>query len=135
MKTRESTRQVLLYETIGFGIIIAVSWFDELIGLPHLIWGTEHLPDWREATLETTVAILVAIPTLAITKHFVRRLHHLEGFLTVCAWCRRVEHDGRWLPIEQFFDRGFDVQTSHGMCTDCYEKAQREFSATSLGAA
>ena len=135
MRTIESTRAVLLYETIGFGIIIAVSWFDELISLPHLIWGVEHHPDYREAALETAVAILVAIPMLVITKRLVAHLHHLKGFLIVCAWCRRVEHDGRWLPIEQFFDQGFDVQTSHGMCADCLEKAQRDLSATGRGAA
>jgi hypothetical protein len=50
----------------------------------------------------------------------VARLFYLEQFLRVCAWCQKVEHEGAWSPIAEFFQRQFDAKTSHGICPGCF---------------
>lgn len=67
-------------EIIGFLVIIALSWADELFG---------------------------------------RRLHYLEEFVRVCAWCRKLNVGEEWIPVEEFFERKFETMTSHGMCPAC----------------
>ncbi|MDQ2867966.1 MAG: hypothetical protein M3R59_06080 [Verrucomicrobiota bacterium] len=65
------------------------------------------------------MAIAIWIPLRLITQRLLTRLHHYEKFLRMCAWCRRLDRDGTWLPIEKYFAQGFDVRTSHSICPEC----------------
>jgi hypothetical protein len=40
----------------------------------------------------------------------------------MCAWCRKIRIDGRWISIEDFLDKKIKIQTSHGICEVCHEK-------------
>lgn len=87
-------RSLLWYEVAAFGLLIAVSWADELFGLPGLLLGGPSTRNLREAAFETVVILLVAVPVVFHTRRVVTRPFYFEGFLRVCAWCRSVEHDG-----------------------------------------
>ena len=52
-------------------------------------------------------------------KRLVLRLHYLEEFMRVCAWCRKLSVGSEWIPLEEFFERKFDIPTSHAMCPTC----------------
>jgi|NGEPerStandDraft_6_1074524.scaffolds.fasta_scaffold00634_6 hypothetical protein len=119
MQTSRGASKLIWYEAMGFGTIIAISWLDELIGLPQLLFGGASVPNWKESVLESGITLLVAIPTLLLSSRLTRRLYRLEGFLRLCAWCRKVELDGRWVPVEEFLLARLDTVTSHGMCPDC----------------
>jgi len=112
--TRRRSSTIVVYEILGFVAIIALSWINELLGLPSLIFGTDHLGGWHESLLETSIILLVAIPVVILTRRLVVRLHYLEEFLRLCAWCRKLHLDGEWVPVEEFVQRKFDTQTSHG---------------------
>ena len=116
--TRQAS-QILAVEIIGFLVIIALSWANELLGLPSLIFGSGHRVNWPESVLETVIIALVAIPVLVLTRRLVLRLHYLEEFMRVCAWCRKLSVGNEWIPVEEFFERTFDTRTSHGMCPPC----------------
>jgi hypothetical protein len=125
--TRDSkpASRVLWYEVLGFCAIIAISWADELYNLPELLFGAVSRPNTQEAVLETLVVVAVAIPVLVLTRLVLLRLHYLEGFLRVCAWCKKVDHDGHWVVIEEFFLQGFNTKTSHGICPTCLADAEK----------
>jgi hypothetical protein len=110
-------------ELLGFALIIALSWANELAGLTRLLLGGEQQNDWRESVIETIVVIMVAVPVVVRTKRIVSRLHYLERFLRICAWCKKLNRDDEWIPVEEFFERGFETTTSHGMCPDCLARA------------
>jgi hypothetical protein len=116
--TRQAS-QILAVEIIGFLAIIALSWANELFGLPSLIFGSGHRVNWPESVLETVIIALVAIPVLVLTRRLVLRLHYLEEFMRVCAWCRKLSVGNEWIPLEEFFERKFDIPTSHAMCPTC----------------
>jgi len=40
--------------------------------------------------------------------------------MRICAWCRRVERNGEWVPVEKSFRRQFSLPSTHGICPDCY---------------
>jgi len=107
------------YEIAGFLAIIALSWINELLGLPGLLFGTEHLGGWHESVLETAIILVVANPVVVVTRRLVARLHYLEEFLRLCAWCRKLHADNEWIPLEEFMERRFDTRTSHGICPAC----------------
>jgi ABC-type dipeptide/oligopeptide/nickel transport system permease component len=116
--TRHGSR-ILTVEIVGFVMIIALSWANELLGLPSVIFGGGHRVNWPESVLETVFIALVAIPVLLLTRRLVLRLHYLEEFMRVCAWCRKLSVGSEWIPLEEFFERKFDTVTSHAMCPTC----------------
>ena len=120
METTTIARTVFWYEIAAFSLLVALSWADELLGIPGRLFGGPHHPNIREAVLETVVILAVAIPIVLRTRRVVARLFYLEGFLKVCAWCQKVESEGDWVPIGEFFQQRFDARTSHGMCPACF---------------
>lgn len=118
---------VLLYESAGFLAIIALSWLNEFAGLPHLLLGgPPEQPEINESVMETVVILLVAVPILLISRRLLSRLVYLQKFLKVCAWCKRVDAGGAWVPMDEYLATGYGQRTTHGMCPDCYEKVTGE---------
>lgn len=124
MSARTHVSRLLWYEAIGFLAIIVLSWVNELSDLPFVVGGIPYVPNWRESALETAIVLLAAIPVMIFTKRLVSRLYHLESFLRVCAWCKKLERDGEWLPLEEFFASTFQTETSHGMCQACFDEVR-----------
>jgi hypothetical protein len=122
MKRKLNTNLILSIEAVGFLSIITLSWLDELAGLPQLFFGSASTVNWHEALMETAVALLAWFVVHLLTKRLLKRLHYLEEYLRVCAWCRKIGSDEEWLPLEEYFDRHFATKTSHGMCPDCTKK-------------
>ena len=117
--------KVLLYQSLGFLAIIALSWIDELVDLHTLILGNHpYISDFREATLEMLFVLTVWLLVCGSTRRLLARVRHLEGFMRVCSWCHRVGSEGRWIPVEQFALTKLNLQTSHGICEECLKKQE-----------
>ena len=112
--------KILLYQSVGFLAIIGLSWLDESLGLSTLIFG-EHsiIPEFHASILAMLFILAVWLLVTASTRRMLDRVKYLEAFLKVCAWCRRIDHKGRWMPLEDFMREGFDTPTSHGICEEC----------------
>jgi hypothetical protein len=132
MQTSRGASRVILIESIGFGVIIAISWLDEVARLPQALFGEVGYVNWKESALETAIVLMVAIPTLVSSSRVTRRLYHLEGFLRLCSWCRRLEADGKWVQVEDFVAHRLDTATSHGICPDCNAKMLETNPATGV---
>lgn len=126
MTMRDNTSRILVYQAVGFGTILAVTWLNEFLGLPerYLGVGPQH-HEWAEGGVETAVILAIAIPILLLTRRLLLRLFRLEGLLKVCAWCRKINDQDRWISMEDYLAKGYRTRTSHGMCPDCFEKAKR----------
>ncbi len=57
------------------------------------------------------------------TKELERRVNDL---VTMCAWSRTVEYQGEWISFEQYLQRRFNINTSHGISPS---EAQKAFGA------
>lgn len=122
MTTQTNHSRILWYEGIGFFLIVVLSWLNEFSNLANLLGANQYVPNWRETSLETLIVLLVAIPVMILTSRLGSRLHYIEGFLRVCAWCKKLEHNGEWIPLENFFETKFQTETSHGMCLPCMDE-------------
>ncbi|MEM7167483.1 MAG: hypothetical protein AAF581_18635 [Planctomycetota bacterium] len=70
-------------------------------------------------------------------REFIRLLgadpHRSDEFVTICSWCKKVQHDGRWLDLEAAVARqGLFVanelpQLTHGICEQCTQQFKSEF--------
>ncbi len=107
--------------------MILFSWVAELTDLPHVLLGGEpHADDWRVAALHTWFLLVVWAVCFLLMKRLVAHLLYLEGFLRVCSWCRKVGYKDKWLPLEAYLSEGLRVRTTHGMCPECFKKAQED---------
>jgi len=123
--------KVLLYQSVGFLAIIALCMLDELIGLSSLLLGDQtYISDFRQSILKVLLIFGVWLIVAGSTRRVLAHMKYLEEFMKVCAWCRRIEHKGRWMPLEEFFEQGFDTPTSHGICRDCLNKTKSALEAS-----
>jgi hypothetical protein len=125
MKKKLPIAKVLLFQSLGFVAIIVLSWINELLGLRTLILGDHpYISDFRESTLEMLFVLAVWLIIVGSTRRVLARVNHLEGFMRVCSWCRRIGSEGRWLALEEFMSRRFETPTSHGICEECLKRQE-----------
>jgi hypothetical protein len=117
--TQKCPESILKKEAIGFFLIIALSWATEVLHVPYLLFGEPHAFNWHRALVRTIVILAAWLWVHVATKRVLKRLHHLEEYLLVCSWCRKVGHEGEWLTTEAYFGSKFDTETSHGICPEC----------------
>lgn len=52
----------------------------------------------------------------------------LRSLLPMCAWCRRIRHDGNeWSTLEHYLVKQAGVRMTHGMCPACMREHYPEF--------
>ena len=111
---------MLALEAVGFLLIVAIIWMDELLDLPHLMFGAAHTPvRLGEGVMESLLTIAVGAAIVAISYRASRRIEYLESLIVMCAWCRRVRSGKEWLSVEHFLEQQHQLHTSHGICEGC----------------
>lgn len=129
--SRERSRYKLLLwiEGCGFASLIALVWLDEYVLLPRdWLPSWYGLGGWHESVVESVAIFLVAVACIVTSSYLVRRIRQLENFLKVCAWCRKVDMNGEWVPIEEYLSNIRNIECTHGMCADCANRVQVEWS-------
>ena len=47
----------------------------------------------------------------------------LNGLLPICSYCKKIRDDRNyWQQVEGYISKHSEVQFSHGICPDCYER-------------
>jgi len=115
---------ILGLELLGFAAVLAVLWLDEYVDLPFRLFGALKTPPRpQEFWFEAVALLLVAVGVIVATLWVFRRLRYLEGFVQVCAWCRKVQVGEEWISFEQYLKREYAVHSSHGICPECRSAA------------
>ena len=120
-------QKALLWQSLGFLIVVVLTWSDAIFDLAHVILGLPHR-DMDVNRTAITTAVLVLLWMFSAYKIYlvVSRLSYLESFLHVCAWCRKIEYKDQWLSLEAHFAQKTGGQVSHGICPECAEKVVRQ---------
>jgi hypothetical protein len=110
-----------------FLLVTIVLWLDEFVDLPHLLLGSPETPSRPEEYIIETISILVvAIVSITITLFLLRRSRRIERFLRVCAWCRKIWVDGKWVSFEEYALKRHSLLSSHGICEDCVARLEKK---------
>ena len=123
MRKKYISRRIIIYEAAGFAVVLAVVWLDEILDLPYLFMGQPATPiNYVESLFESVLIMLSAGLVIFVTGRLLARIKYLEGFLPVCAFCKRIRIDKEWIPIEEYITKHSEAQFSHGFCPDCGRK-------------
>ena len=79
---------------------------------------------------ELRARVAVGVRVVGLQTELARRVAELEqalahvdqlhGILPICAYCKRVRHDGQsWQQVEAYVSAHSAVQFSHGVCPEC----------------
>ena len=55
----------------------------------------------------------------------VRRLERMQEMVTICAWSKLIEFEGKWLSIEEYLSSRLHARVTHGISRDEAEKMLR----------
>ena len=82
-----------------------------------------------EASVNCTIRIIVftlfsiLIDRLAIrTRALNKEVDLLTGMLPICSFCKKIQDDNQWQPIETYISKRSEASFSHGVCPECMEK-------------
>ena len=131
LKSKRSA-SILWVEGIGFSLIIAIAWLSEVFDVQHVFFAAPSGINWARPVMRTLVILLVWAAVHLATRRLLRRLYYLEDFLLMCAWCRRLGHENRWMSTEEFFGAALATPTTHGVCPDCAQRIVAELDNTPL---
>jgi len=127
IKPGTKTKLILAAETGMFCLILITIWLDEFLDLPKILLGAPATPyRIEEYLLETILISIVAVFVIVITFMLLQKIERLDRYLRVCAWCRSVWFDGKWVNFEQYMEGRHALQATHGICEKCHEKLMRE---------
>lgn len=134
MPLHRKSERIVRYEIAGFSAILLMTWTNEVLGIPQRFYERNYTTNWHDAITESIITLAVAIPTIIASWRISRRLHHLEGFLRVCSWCRKVDIDEEWVPLEEYMRRNLNTETTHGICPECLERMKNRRPSGETGA-
>lgn len=117
------SRWVVLYEVLGLVVVILFLWVNELFDLPGRFLGLPPTPvNVAEAAYESIVVAALGIAIIAMTHSLLRKIKVLEGFLPVCASCKKIRKDGEWVQIECYIRDHSEASFTHSLCPECARK-------------
>ena len=120
MEQKALLSRVTLYQSVGFLAIMALTWLNELIALPSLVFGNQSfIFNFRESALKMLLILAVWLLVNGSTRRLLARVRYLEGFMRICAWCHHIHFKDQWITMEDFLQQGFDTPTTHGICPIC----------------
>ena len=123
MRKNILAKKIVFYEWIGFGTVILFLWLDELLDLPHKVFNAEMTPvNWLESLVESIFVLALCLFVTSFTRRFLKKIKYLEGFLPVCAVCKRIRVGENWIPIDEYVGEHSDAEFSHSFCPECLKK-------------
>ncbi|MGE0229074.1 MAG: hypothetical protein AB7U23_11265 [Dehalococcoidia bacterium] len=115
-----SSRRILVYEALGFGIVLLLLWADEVFDLPHMMFGSGATPtNVGEVVLESSIVFLLATVVLVGTALLLRRMRHLEGLMHVCGSCGKVRDRDGWTTMDDYLARHSEAELHRTFCVSC----------------
>lgn len=129
MKKPWFSKRIIFYETIGWLLIILIIWLDEILDIPHHLFGARQTPiNWIESIFETITISLGWIIIVYLTNKLLNKIRHLEGFLPICSSCKKIrDNNGCWNQMESYIRDHSEAEFSHGICPECAKKLYPEY--------
>ena len=124
MRNRQ-VRAIFICQAVILLIFLALTFTNEVLDLPHFLLG-DRATTWGQRNGEICIELLIFIAVISLEvylfKKLVQRIKILEGFLPICASCKKIRHQDQWEQIEKYISENSLVQFSHSLCPDCQKK-------------
>jgi hypothetical protein len=110
-------------------VFLSLTVCNEVFDLPHYLLGDAptSLGQRRgEIALELFIFVVVVGVEFVLINNLLKRIRILEGFLPICANCKKIRHEDQWEHIEEYITDHSLAKFSHSICPDCLQKLYPE---------
>jgi len=112
----------VIFQIAGYLALIFLIVGNEVLDIPHAVFGSPETPTNRaEVLLETAIIVVLGTVSIAISIRHIRRIRFLEGFLPVCSVCRKIRSGEDWMTLEEYMNEHSEALLSHSLCPGCAE--------------
>ena len=125
----KQVRAVFAWQVVILIVFLALTFTNEVLDLPHIALG-DKATTWGQRSgkiaIELVIFTGVFVLEIYLFRKLVRRIKILEGFLPICANCKKIRNQDQWEQIENYISENSLVQFSHSLCPECIEKLYPE---------
>jgi len=110
-------------------LFVGMTISNELFDLPYLLLGdppTSLEQRTGEIMIELAILTIIMIIEIVLIRTLYRRIRILEGFLPICANCKKVRHKEDWKQIDEYISEHSLAKFTHSICPDCMKKLYPE---------
>lgn len=129
--TMRPQQSILIWQILILMLFLGLTTANEILDLPHLLLG-DQATTWSQRSGEITVEVMIFVIVTGVGiylfRRLMRRIRILEGFLPICASCKKIRTGDQWQQIENYISAHSLVQFSHSLCPDCQDKFYPELS-------
>jgi len=120
MAMSSSKNMILAVELIGFSMVLLFLWLDELLDLPHVLFGGPATPiNWTECLFESVMLIFLGTYVVTASYFVVGSLGGVSGGPPVCPACNRMKINDSWYSFRDYVARCCEEDGQHGLCPQC----------------
>ena len=124
MKNKQ-VQSIFVWQAAIFILFMALTLTNEIIDLPHFLLG-DRATTWSQRSGEICIELIIFALVIALEiYHFralINRIKILEGFLPICANCKKIRNQEQWEQIEKYISEHSLLQFSHSICPECRQK-------------
>ena len=125
----KTLRHVVISQLTIIFLFLAMTICNEILDLPHYFFGdkpTSFGQRTGEVIVELSILTIIIIVEIVLIKKLYQRIRILEGFLPICANCKKIRHEENWDQVEKYITEHSLAQFSHSICPDCMKKLYPE---------
>jgi hypothetical protein len=123
-------RYIFICQAVILLTFLALTFANEMLDLPHLMLG-DQATTWGQRSGEICIELFIFCAAIALEVflfiRLARRIKILEGFLHICAGCKRIQVQDRWVQLEKYISEHSQAEFSHSLCPECMKRLYPEF--------
>jgi hypothetical protein len=100
-----------------------------VLDIPYLLMGDEPTTIGQrsgEVFVEILIFVLVVVVEILVMRKLLKRIKILEGFIPVCANCKKIREGYNWKQMEAYITEHSLAKFSHSICPECIQKLYPE---------
>lgn len=118
-----SKNMILAVELIGFSMVLLFLWLDELLDLPHVLFGSPATPvNWTECLFESVMLLFLGVYVVTASYFALGPIKTIAGGPPVCPVCNKIKIEDGWYSFREYADLCCGDEEHHRLCPQCGPK-------------
>jgi hypothetical protein len=128
MRNRQ-IRHIFILQAVILLALLSLTFANEVLDLPHFMFG-DQATTWGQRSGEICIELIIFCTAIGVEvflfSRLARRIKILEGFIHICAGCKKIQYEDRWQQMEAYISEHSLAQFSHSLCPECMKKLYPE---------
>lgn len=116
-------KRIWIVFAVMLTVFVLLTMANEVFDLPHYVLGdqaTTYSQRRGEALFELAIYFIVILFSFLYFRNKIEKeVKILEGFIPICAQCKKIRQDIDWRTLEEYISANSLAKFSHTICPDC----------------